>query len=424
MAHMDAVDRARLKARITGHGNHNPPPLDEDDAAERALAEVGSMVSDNLQGLSESIQNEAEDVMDATVEAVGSVAEGLGDGLAAAAEGVGNCLEASADLLLGEDYEKVEEAHKALSTAAPAGATYGVTQVSIGGGINAVWVLPDDLPEERPIPQSTSEAQALVDRVARCSVGATPAVAAEILRDWSRAGMAARQLGAMICQAASAEGKEPCLMNVLILLDHLRVAGGDFAMEALAEVKRGAGARLLQLQSSKQYGQGAMPLLMSTGILEPPRQVDLLDFDETPKTSPAAAPLVDLLGGYTPKAAESEPADTARAPEALTAPAAATPADRSEFMCSPLPGKVPAKASATPPPAPGNDLFDLIFSGVPTPTKPAQRRDERQAPAFAAPAVADSRKQRFDVFDKMRDPSPLHHQRNRFEDLLSLANGM
>jgi len=413
MAQLSAVERARLKARIQGLGNYNPPALDEDDAAERALAQAGNIVSDSLEGLSENIQNDG--VVEATIEAVGNVGEAWGRGLGAAMA-----------WLQGEDRpdcEKTGQATMALGIG-PQGAAYGVTKTSAGGGINAVWVMPEDASEPKEPTGKFSEAQLKVNRIAECSIEATPAITDAILKECTKAGFSGPQLGEMICMAVNAEGKESSSMNMLTLLSHLQAKGGDFVRDALVEVKKNASTELLKLKSSKQYADRAESLLKSTGIIEPPKLVDLLDFDDSPRRSLSATTphddLADLFGCFDSAPKAAEPASAAAAPIVPSSTAPAVPTTPADFMGL-LDIPAPTPAPATPGPSSGNDLFDLAFSTVPTPAKPAQRKVDTLASAFAAPAALEPTKLHFDAIDKVGCPPPLRNQRDQFADLLNFA---
>lgn len=262
-----------------------------------------------------------------------------------------------------------------------------------------------------------SEAQLLVNSIAQCSVEATPSVADTVLNECTKTGFASVQLGQMICMAARAvaksEGCEASFMNLLTLSGHLQGSGTEFGREAVDEVKALVGAELLALRESQEFGERAQPLLVSTGILEPPAPApapvqvpvaappaDLLDFDsprKTPVHSAAPTPDVDFLSSADPLKASPAVKEQAAA---VTEPAASVPAPEA------------------PAPAKSVDLFDLSFDALAAPA--TSNLDPFQAPKTEqAPAPASTR---FDALDAIpRAPSQRTCSVGEFEDLFDLT---
>lgn len=136
---MAAPDRNLLAQRIQGFGNVNPPPLEEETGAtvaKRAIGRLGDMVGEEVMLTVEDFREKG---------AVGAVKDAVAD--------AGDILIDGVSGLVGwirgdppvdeEDTAKSEEATKALSNG-PGGAAYGISQASPTGGINAVWVMPED----------------------------------------------------------------------------------------------------------------------------------------------------------------------------------------------------------------------------------------------------------------------------------------
>eukprot|EP00913_Durusdinium_trenchii_P009057 g8516.t1 len=94
-------DRAALAQRIQGFGNVNPPPLEDENAssvAKRAVRNLGDMVGEEVALTVQDFKEKG---------AVGAVKD-------------------------------------AVLANGPRGAAYGVSQASPTGGINAVWVMPEE----------------------------------------------------------------------------------------------------------------------------------------------------------------------------------------------------------------------------------------------------------------------------------------
>jgi len=133
------VNPGVLAGRIQGFGNVNPPPLEEENAksiAKRVTKNLGAMVGEELvltvqdfreKGAVSAVKDAVFDAGDILIDGVSSVFGWLrGD-----------------PPLEEDDNEKTEAAQSAL-TNAPRGAAYGISQASPTGGINAVWVMPEE----------------------------------------------------------------------------------------------------------------------------------------------------------------------------------------------------------------------------------------------------------------------------------------
>eukprot|EP00443_Scrippsiella_acuminata_P064042 CAMPEP_0115448046 /NCGR_PEP_ID=MMETSP0271-20121206/40285_1 /TAXON_ID=71861 /ORGANISM="Scrippsiella trochoidea, Strain CCMP3099" /LENGTH=446 /DNA_ID=CAMNT_0002874147 /DNA_START=75 /DNA_END=1413 /DNA_ORIENTATION=+ len=131
-------DRAMLASRIQGFGNVNPPPLEEETGAtvaKRAVGRLGDMVGEEVMLTVEDFREKG---------AVGAVKDAVADAGDILIDGVSGLIGwIRGDPPPEEDNEKAEDATKAL-TNGPAGAAYGISQASPTGGINAVWVMPDE----------------------------------------------------------------------------------------------------------------------------------------------------------------------------------------------------------------------------------------------------------------------------------------
>lgn len=132
-------DRSVLAGRIQGFGNVNPPPLEDETGtsmAKRAVSRLGDMVGEEVMLTVEDFREKG---------AVGAVKDAVADAGDILIDGVSGLI----GWLRGDpppaedDSEKAEEATKALSNG-PGGAAYGISQASPTGGINAVWVMPEE----------------------------------------------------------------------------------------------------------------------------------------------------------------------------------------------------------------------------------------------------------------------------------------
>jgi len=128
-----------LAGRIQGFGNVNPPPVEDDTAqtvAKRAVGNLGSMLGEEVLLTVEDFKQKG---------AVGAVKDAVADAGDILIDGVAGIF----GWIRGdpppeeEDDDKAQSAASAL-TQGPAGAAYGVSQASPTGGINAVWVMPEE----------------------------------------------------------------------------------------------------------------------------------------------------------------------------------------------------------------------------------------------------------------------------------------
>lgn len=137
MAHQD-VDRNLLAQRIQGFGNVNPPPLEEETGsvlAKRAAGRLGDMIGEEVMLTVEDFKEKG---------AVGAVKDAVADAGDILIDGVTGIVGwLRGDPPAEEDNPQSEDATKALSNG-PSGAAYGISQASPTGGINAVWVMPED----------------------------------------------------------------------------------------------------------------------------------------------------------------------------------------------------------------------------------------------------------------------------------------
>jgi len=133
-----APDRVALAARIQGFGNVNPPPLEEDTAgtvAKKAVGRLGNIVGEEVMLTVEDFKEKG--AVGAVKDAVADAGDILIDGVAAVFGWI------RGDPPPEEEDPAAEDATKALSNG-PSGAAYGISQASPTGGINAVWVMPNE----------------------------------------------------------------------------------------------------------------------------------------------------------------------------------------------------------------------------------------------------------------------------------------
>eukprot|EP00929_Paragymnodinium_shiwhaense_P057799 TRINITY_DN2894_c1_g1_i1.p1 TRINITY_DN2894_c1_g1~~TRINITY_DN2894_c1_g1_i1.p1 ORF type:complete len:456 (+),score=148.81 TRINITY_DN2894_c1_g1_i1:84-1451(+) len=130
-----------LAGRIQGYGNFNPPPLEEDNAktmAKKVLNNTGEMLGEEIALTVQDFREKG---------AVGAVKDAVvdaGDILIDGAASIIGWLRGEPPAEDDEDTAaKAEDASKVLEHG-PAGAAYGMQQASPTGGINAVWVMPED----------------------------------------------------------------------------------------------------------------------------------------------------------------------------------------------------------------------------------------------------------------------------------------
>ncbi|CAJ1405808.1 unnamed protein product [Effrenium voratum] len=135
---MAGPDRAMLAQRIQGFGNVNPPPLEEEtgaNMAKKVMGRLGDMVGEEVMLTVEDFKEKG---------AVGAVKDAVADAGDILIDGVSGIFGwIRGDPPPEEDTEKSEDATKALAFG-PNGAAYGISQASPTGGINAVWVMPEE----------------------------------------------------------------------------------------------------------------------------------------------------------------------------------------------------------------------------------------------------------------------------------------
>lgn len=139
MAAAPAVDRSVLAGRIQGFGNVNPPPLEDETGtvvAKRAVGRLGDMIGEEVMLTVEDFREKG---------AVGAVKDAVADAGDIIIDGVSGLVGwIRGDPIMDEENSAAAEfAQNALSNG-PTGAAYGVSQASPTGGINAVWVMPED----------------------------------------------------------------------------------------------------------------------------------------------------------------------------------------------------------------------------------------------------------------------------------------
>jgi len=132
------ADRSVLAGRIQGFGNVNPPPLEEETAgtvAKKAVGRLGNIVGEEVMLTVEDFREKG--AVGAVKDAVADAGDILIDGVAGLVGWI------RGDPPPEEEDPAAEDATKALSQG-PAGAAYGISQASPTGGINAVWVMPEE----------------------------------------------------------------------------------------------------------------------------------------------------------------------------------------------------------------------------------------------------------------------------------------
>lgn len=137
--HGQPADRAMLAQRIQGFGNVNPPPLEDETAsstAKKVVGRLGDMVGEEVMLTVEDFKEKG--AVGAVKDAVADAGDILIDGVS----GIIGWIRGDPPEEEGDD-AKAEDATKALSYG-PNGAAYGISQASPTGGINAVWVMPDE----------------------------------------------------------------------------------------------------------------------------------------------------------------------------------------------------------------------------------------------------------------------------------------
>lgn len=132
-------DRGVLAGRIQGFGNNNPPPLEDPKGAEvakKALGRLGGLMGEEVMLTVDDFREKG---------AVGAVKDAVADAGDILIDGVSGLV----GWIRGDPPPEddggaaAEFANQCLSNG-PSGAAYGVSQASPTGGINAVWVMPED----------------------------------------------------------------------------------------------------------------------------------------------------------------------------------------------------------------------------------------------------------------------------------------
>ncbi|CAJ1409202.1 unnamed protein product [Effrenium voratum] len=127
-----------LAQRIQGFGNVNPPPLEEENAsnvAKRAVRNLGDMVGEEVALTVQDFKEKG---------AVGAVKDAVADAGDILIDGVSGIVGwFRGEPLEEEETDASKDAQKVLANG-PRGAAYGVSQASPSGGINAVWVMPEE----------------------------------------------------------------------------------------------------------------------------------------------------------------------------------------------------------------------------------------------------------------------------------------
>lgn len=127
-----------LASRIQGFGNVDPPPLEDETGkvlAKRAVGRLGDMVGEEVMLTVEDFREKG---------AVGAVKDAVADAGDILIDGVAGLIGwIRGDPEEEEGTEATEAATTALSNG-PNGAAYGISQASPTGGINAVWVMPEE----------------------------------------------------------------------------------------------------------------------------------------------------------------------------------------------------------------------------------------------------------------------------------------
>mmetsp|Transcript_5103 Transcript_5103/g.14225 ORF Transcript_5103/g.14225 Transcript_5103/m.14225 type:complete len:500 (-) Transcript_5103:414-1913(-) len=126
-----------LSGRIQGYGNFNPPPLPDSDGvtAKEVVSRVGDMLGEEVMLTVEDFKEKG---------AIGAVTDAVldaGDLLIDGATGIFGWLRGDAPT--EDDGPVGADAARALSNG-PSGAAYGISQASPTGGVNAVWVMPEE----------------------------------------------------------------------------------------------------------------------------------------------------------------------------------------------------------------------------------------------------------------------------------------
>jgi len=129
-----------LAGRIQGFGNSNPPPVEDETAktvAKRVANNLGGMLGEEVMLTVQDFKEKG--AVGAVKDAVADAGDILIDGVA----GVFGWIRGDPPPEEEDDSETAQSAANVLAQG-PSGAAYGVSQASPTGGINAVWVMPDE----------------------------------------------------------------------------------------------------------------------------------------------------------------------------------------------------------------------------------------------------------------------------------------
>lgn len=167
-------------------------------------------------------------------------------------------------------------------------AAYGVTQRTTTGGIQAVWVLPEEAAIDtvgklsRDGCTTTTAVDLLVDQVMN---GSDHALVTEVLGLCASSSTDGRQLAEIVCEkvrklshSLEEPEQETALVNYLTFVDALHHLDTDLARTAVQGVKAKVGATFARLNTSPSC-RHLEPVLLRIGFVEKPQSVDLLGFD-------------------------------------------------------------------------------------------------------------------------------------------------
>jgi len=282
--------------RIRGYGNHNPPPLREEGAADvatRAMSRLTGIIVDDANTTLKDISEKGltTTVTEQTSEAIDVINESLTS-------------------LVGwwrgeppppETPEVVGSAAEILvQGGGVTGAAYGVTKQTATGGIQAVWVLPEDAnpstvaalasiegqPEDVAACATVTEGVVntrgvsfLVDRVANNEFD--PDMARKVLAQCAESGTDGHQLAAIVCDRVRKLfflGKLPtgevkpeealALTNCLVFIDALWRLDTNLSRIALEDIKSGVRAEFLGMDRCSHYKETVVPMLARIGLVE------------------------------------------------------------------------------------------------------------------------------------------------------------
>jgi len=282
--------------RIRGYGNHNPPPLREEGAADvatRAMSRLTGIIVDDAnttlkdiseKGLTTTVTEQTSDAIDVINESLTSLV-GWWRGEPPPQE-TPEVVESAAEILV--------------QGGGVTGAAYGVTTQTATGGIQAVWVLPEDAnpstvaalasiegqPEDVAACASVTEGVVntrgvsfLVDRVANNEFD--PDMARKVLAQCAESGTDGHQLAAIVCDRVRKLfflGKLPtgevkpeealALTNCLVFIDALFRLDTNLSRVALEDIKSGVRAEFLGMDRCSHYKETVVPMLTRIGLVE------------------------------------------------------------------------------------------------------------------------------------------------------------